>query len=73
VKPSSEAKKPKGKDLDNLIDELNDMIGVEAADETGEEFYIPELPTGSELTLILLSNWGNQTLIGLNGLELFDS
>jgi hypothetical protein len=49
------------------------MIGVEAADETGEEFYIPELPTGSELTLILLSNWGNQTLIGLNGLELFDS
>lgn len=70
---SEEPKKAGKQDLDDLIDELNDAIGSENQEETGEEFLIPELPQGRELTMVLLSNWGNQQYIGLNGVELFDS
>jgi hypothetical protein len=58
-------------ELGDLIDELNDVVGK--AEETGEEFSIPELPAGQELSLTLLSNWGSQSFVGLNGVELFDS
>jgi hypothetical protein len=67
----NEASKKNLNELDDLIDELNDVVGE--AEETGEEFSIPELPAGQELSLTLLSNWGSQSFVGLNGVELFDS
>jgi hypothetical protein len=27
---------------------------------------------GKEVSLVLISNWGNQSFIGLNGIEFFD-
>ena len=56
-------------DLDCLIDELNDMVGNSCE---AEEFEIPELPTGQLISLIIVSNWGNAGLVGVNGVELFD-
>lgn len=73
VEENEDYKGPKNagnnKELDNLIDELNDVV----AKESGEEFYMPELPRGQEMTLVLLSNWGHQNFVGLNGVEIFDS
>lgn len=37
-----------------------------------EECIIPEMPRGSELTLQLLANWGDEQFIGLNGIEILD-
>ncbi|GMT30271.1 hypothetical protein PFISCL1PPCAC_21568, partial [Pristionchus fissidentatus] len=42
--------------------------GSEAGEEKSE---IPTLPSGSLLTLRLLSNWGDSTFIGLTGVEVF--
>jgi hypothetical protein len=61
-------------DIDDLINELNDVIrGEIREEETGEEFVIPELPQGKELSMLILSNWGSQQFVGLNGLEFIDS
>lgn len=35
-------------------------------------FEIPELPTGRLLRLHLLSNWGDDTYVGLNAIEIFN-
>lgn len=35
-----------------------------------EECIIPEMPHGSELTLTMLANWGDEHFIGINGLEI---
>ena len=55
-------------ELDDLIDELNDVVGTQSNDEKGEDFSIPELPKGKELTLVIFSNWGNQHFTGINGI-----
>ncbi|KAL6731378.1 hypothetical protein Aduo_002250 [Ancylostoma duodenale] len=36
-----------------------------------EHFEIPELPSGKILRLELLSNWGDDTFVGLNAVEIF--
>ncbi|RCN37848.1 hypothetical protein ANCCAN_16223 [Ancylostoma caninum] len=36
-----------------------------------ENFEIPELPSGKILRLELLSNWGDDTFVGLNAVEIF--
>ncbi|XP_061718879.1 katanin-interacting protein-like [Cydia pomonella] len=37
------------------------------------EFVIPELPEGRLLEVKIYSNWGDKYLVGLNGIELFNS
>ena len=67
-KQQNNFKKSNDKDLDNLIDELNDVVGTNSPLETGEQFTIPEQPKGKELTMVFLSTWGNQGYTGLNGI-----
>lgn len=43
-----------------------------SSEQPPEECIIPEMPRGSELTLTLLANWGDDSFIGLNGIEIFD-
>ncbi|OTF82810.1 hypothetical protein BLA29_004604, partial [Euroglyphus maynei] len=51
------------KSIENLkLDEKNN----------DEDCIIPEMPTGIQLCLTLMENWGDQNFIGLNGLEILD-
>ena len=38
-----------------------------------DEFIIPELPKGKLMKIDLLSNWGDEDFIGMNGIEIFDA
>ena len=45
----------------------------EEEDEEEEEecFMIPELPSGQELTVVILSTWGDKYYVGLSSIEVF--
>ncbi|XP_026321262.1 protein KIAA0556-like isoform X2 [Hyposmocoma kahamanoa] len=52
---------------------LNSITSKTHNDKSKNEFVIPELPEGRLLEIKIYTNWGDKYLVGLNGVELFDS
>ncbi|XP_043231543.1 katanin-interacting protein-like [Amphibalanus amphitrite] len=46
--------------------------GAESSCEE-EDFFIPELPRGKNLTINIRSTWGDRHYVGLNGIEMFSA
>ena len=56
----------------DLCDEGESEEGGEEEEEEEEEgVMIPELPSGQELTLAILSTWGDKYYVGLSSIEVF--
>lgn len=53
--------------------EKGSLNSVTNNDKSKNEFVIPELPEGRLLEIKIYSNWGDKYLVGLNGVELFNS
>lgn len=52
---------------------LNSITNKIHNEKSKNEFVIPELPEGRLLEIKIYTNWGDKYLVGLNGVELFDS
>ncbi|CAG2170056.1 unnamed protein product [Oppiella nova] len=51
------------KSCDNLLYGMDDSFS---------DFIIPELPFGQQLVFEIVSNWGDEDFVGLNGIEIID-
>ena len=83
ISPSVSSSPPTASSLMNTpMFERRDVVEVANQEGRGRhqyttvastDFVIPELPRGRQLTINILSTWGDAHYVGLMGIELFDS
>lgn len=74
ILPNNSSKRSSIKDSTRKPTSLSSVPGKNTQKETTKhEFVIPELPEGRLLEMKIYSNWGDKYLVGMNGIELFDS
>ncbi|CAG4991274.1 unnamed protein product [Colias eurytheme] len=61
--------------MNNYSNKASSIVSVpkQGNERKNKDFIIPELPEGRLLEIKIFSNWGDKFLVGLNGIELFDS
>ena len=59
------------RDAEAVGDEGGEVIGGGGESECEGCFPIPELPTGCELVINILTTWGDRYYVGLTGIEVF--
>ncbi|KAK3599312.1 hypothetical protein CHS0354_028678 [Potamilus streckersoni] len=53
--------------------ELENLLAEVEEEEVDDGFVIPELPSGKELVINILTTWGDRHYVGLTGIDIFSS
>ncbi|KAL3876809.1 hypothetical protein ACJMK2_034603 [Sinanodonta woodiana] len=53
--------------------ELENLLAEAEEEEMDDGFVIPELPSGKELVINILTTWGDRHYVGLTGIDIFSS
>lgn len=77
---SNVVEETKGKSIGKVIVEDSNLSNAQTVLNTlvkpsfkDEDFIIPTLPKGQHLRVRVISNWGDEKFVGLNGIEIFDA